>query len=108
MGVVTRGEIWWADLDPTIGVQIKKRRPCLIVSPPEVHDALRIVLVAPLTSRSKPAPFRVPTRFGDRDGFFLLEQVRALDKSRLRQRMGVASAEDLAAVLQTLQAIFAP
>jgi mRNA interferase MazF len=106
--VVTRGEVWWADLDPTVGVEIKKRRPCLIVSPPEVHDALRIVLIAPLTSRSRPAPYRVPTRFGDRDGFFLLEQIRALDKSRLRQRMGLASEDDLAAVLRTLQAIFEP
>jgi len=58
--VVKRGEIWLVNLDPTIGSEIKKSRPCVVVSPAEMHDHLRTVIVAPMTTKSRPAPFRVP------------------------------------------------
>ena len=58
--MVKRGEIWLLNLDPTVGSAIKKSRSCVVVSPPEMHDHLRKVIVAPMTTKSRPAPFRVP------------------------------------------------
>src|SRR5271154_4746923 len=60
---VRRGEIWLAALDPTVGVEIQKTRPCVVVSPAEMHDFLRTVTVAPMTTGSRPAPYRIPLRF---------------------------------------------
>ena len=57
---VTRGEVWLAALDPTVGREIQKTRPCVVISPPEIHDHLRTVMVAPMTTGSHPAPFRIP------------------------------------------------
>lgn len=108
MGLVTRGDVWWSELEPTVGVEIRKRRPCLIVSPPEVHDHLRIALIAPMTTKSRPAPYRIPTQFGGRPGFILLEQIRAVDQSRLLRRAGPLDAAELTEVLATLQELFEP
>lgn len=105
--MVTRGEIWLAALDPTIGSEIQKTRPCLIISPPEIHDYLRTVIVAPMTSGSRPAGFRVPVRFKGVDGLILLEQSRALDKQRLRKKLGSVSDATLGQVLQTLRELYA-
>ena len=79
---VARGEVWLAALDPTIGSEIQKTRRCVIISPPEMHDHLRTVTVAPLTTGSRPAPFRVAVRFEDRAGLILLDQLRNLDRQR--------------------------
>jgi len=70
--MVKRGEIWLAALDPTIGSEIQKTRPCLIISPAEIHDHLRTVIVAPMTSKSRAAGFRVPISFQGIDGLVLL------------------------------------
>ena len=75
-----RGEIWLVALDPTVGTEIQKTRPCLIVSPDEMNSVLRRTVVAPLTSGSHPAPFRVPVTFRDIEGFVLLDQIRAADR----------------------------
>ena len=69
--MVKRGEIWLIDLDPTIGSEIRKTRPCVIISPAEMHDHLRTVIVAPMTTGSKAAPFRVPIGFQDKRGLVL-------------------------------------
>jgi mRNA interferase MazF len=61
--MVKRGDVWLAALDPTVGSEIQKTRPCVIVSPPEIHEYLRTVIVAPMTSGSRPAGFRVPVKF---------------------------------------------
>jgi mRNA interferase MazF len=106
--MVSRGEVWWTNLEPTVGVETQKRRPCVVVSPPEVNDNLRIVIVAPLTSGSRPAVSRVPTRFGNRGGFVLLEQVRAVDRSRLNPLMGSLDAAEMDQVLTVLRAMFSP
>jgi len=103
---VTRGEIWLAALDPTLGSEIRKTRPCLVVSPPQMHDHLRTVIVAPMTTRSRPAPFRVPIIFEGTAGLVLLDQIRALDKARLLRRLGTASAKTMRETLGTLQIIF--
>jgi mRNA interferase MazF len=105
--MVKRGEIWLAALDPTIGSEIQKTRPCLIISPPEIHDHLRTVIVAPMTSGSRPAGFRVPVQFQGISGLILLEQSRALDKQRLQKKLGSVSDVTLGQALQTLRELYA-
>jgi len=105
--MVRRGDIWLVNIDPTIGSEIKKTRPCLIVSPPEMHDYLRTVIVVPMTTGSKPAPFRIPIAFQGKRGLILLDQIRTLDKIRLVKRLGVATETSLVVALRTLQEIFA-
>lgn len=105
--MVKRGDIWLATLDPTIGSEIRKTRPCVVLSPPEMHDHLRTVIVAPMTTGSRPAPFRIPVSFGGKRGLILLDQVRTLDKSRLARRMGAVSAATLSSTLSVLQVVFA-
>ncbi len=104
---MTRGEIWLVNLDPTVGSEIKKTRPCVLVSPPEMHNHLRTVFVAPMTSASPAAPFRIGVTHGGRKGLILLDQVRAVDKTRLAKKLGMVSAKTLTATLRTLQEVFA-
>lgn len=101
-----RGEIWLAALDPTVGSEIHKTRPCLIVSPPEMHDHLRTAIVAPMTTGGRPAGFRVALTFKRKRGLVLLDQIRAIDKRRLVKRLGKASDATLAAVLAGLREAF--
>ena len=105
--VTKRGDIWLVDLDPTIGSEIRKSRPCVVVSPPEMHDHLRTTIVAPMTTRSRPAPFRVPVIHAGQKGLILLDQMRAVDKARLAKRLGTVSAKTLTSTLATLQEVFA-
>jgi len=105
---VARGDIWLVALDPTVGSEVRKARPCLIVSPPETNENLRTVLVAPLTTGSFPAPFRVPIAFSGKRGLVLLDQVRALDKARLSRRLGRAGTRTVTRTLQVLSDMFAP
>ena len=104
--MVTRGEIWLSALDPTVGTEIQKTRPCVVVSPPEMHDHLRTVIVAPMTTGSRPAPFRIPITFGKKKGLILLDQIRTLDKVRLVKRLGALRPDTLSATLNTLQEVF--
>jgi mRNA interferase MazF len=105
--VVTRGEIWLVNLDPTVGSEIEKTRPCVIVSPAEMHDHLRTAIVAPMTTGSRPAPFRIAVSHGGKRGLILLDQMRAVDKTRLAKKLGAVSAKTLTATLNTLQEVFA-
>lgn len=105
--MVKRGDIWIVNLDPTIGSEIKKSRPCVVVSPAELHDHLRTVIVAPMTSKGFAAPFRVPVTHAGKKGLILLDQVRTVDKARLAKRLGAVSAKTLSAALSTLQEVFA-
>ena len=102
-----RGEIWLVALDPTVGSGIKKSRPCVIVSPPELNQHLRTVIVAPMTSRGFPAPFRVPLTHAGTKGLIVLDQIRAVDQIRLIKRLGAITAKTLSLVLSTLQEVFA-
>ena len=110
VGIATlaTGDIWLAQLDPTVGSEIQKTRPCLVISPPEMHAHLRTVIVAPMTTGSKPAAFRVPITFKGKAGLVLLDQIRTIDKSRLVRREGAAHASTLKRTLSTLQDMFAP
>jgi len=104
--LVSRGEVWLAALDPTQGSEIRKTRPCLVVSPPELHDHLRTVTVAPMTTGSRPAPFRVRVTFEGKQGLILLDQIRTLDKGRLIRRLGVISRPALTSALAVLRELF--
>lgn len=102
-----RGDIWLVNLDPTVGSEIRKARPCVVVSPSEMHDHLRTVIVAPMTTAGREAPFRVGVTHGGKKGLILLDQVRAVDKIRLARKLGTVSAKTLSATLTTLQEILA-
>ncbi len=102
----SRGEIWLAALDPTIGSEIQKTRPCVVISPPEMNNFLRTVTVAPMTTGSRPAPFRIAIRFRGKDGLILLDQLRTLDRQRLVQRLGAVNRMTLQATLAALREMF--
>jgi mRNA interferase MazF len=104
--MVKRGQIWLVNLDPTLGSEIKKTRPCVIISPPEMHDHLRTVIVAPMTTGSKLAPFRIALSFEGKNGLILLDQMRSVDKKRLVKLLGVTHRRTLTAVLDTLHEVF--
>lgn len=105
--MVARGDIWLVALDPTKGSEIQKTRPCVVVSPAEMHDHLRTVIVAPMTSKGRAAPFRVPVTFMRTNGLILLDQVRAVDKVRLLKKAGEVPDTTLIETLRTLQEVFA-
>jgi mRNA interferase MazF len=104
--MVRRGDVWLVNLDPTIGSEIQKTRPCLVISPPEMHDHLRTVTAAPMTTGSRPAGFRVALRFQGKDGLVLLDQVRTIDQQRLVKKVGQVSQTTLKTTLATLRAVF--
>ncbi len=105
--MVKRGDIWLVNLDPTIGSEIKKSRPCVVISPPELNSQLRTVMVAPMTTKGFAAPFRVPITHAGTKGLIVLDQLQTVDKSRLAKRLGATSAKTMALVLSTLQEFFA-
>jgi mRNA interferase MazF len=103
---VSRGDVWLAALDPSVGSEIQKTRPCVIISPPEMHDYLRTVTVAPMTTGNRPAPYRIPVHFQGKRGLILLDQLRTLDKQRLVRRLGSVSARTLSLTLAALRETF--
>lgn len=104
--MVKRGDIWLVNLDPTVGSEIQKTRPCVVISPAELHDHLRTAIVAPMTSQGFAAPFRVPVTHADIKGLIVLDQMRTVDKIRLAKKLGAVSAKTLSATLAALQEIF--
>ncbi len=104
--VSVRGEIWLAALDPTIGSEIQKTRPCVIISPSEMNEFLRTLTVAPMTTGSRPAPYRIPLRFRGKEGLILLDQLRTLDRQRLVRRLGAVSGNTLHLTLAALREMF--
>ncbi|MEO5806217.1 type II toxin-antitoxin system PemK/MazF family toxin [Devosia sp.] len=103
-----RGEIWLVSLDPTVGSEIRKTRPSLIISPFDMNERLRTVVIVPLTSKSRPAPFRIPVTFESQPGLILLDQIRTVAKERLRRQLGEVDPIVLTQTLETLAAMFAP
>lgn len=101
-----RGEVWLVTLDPTVGSEIQKTRPCLIVSPDELNGIARRVIVAPMTSGSHPAPFRVGSIFRDKPGLILLDQIRTVDRKRLVACRGMIDARTLNNALAVLRKLF--
>jgi mRNA interferase MazF len=105
---INRFEVYLINLEPTVGREIKKTRPCLIVSPDEINHNIRTVIVAPLTTKGQSYPTRVPCRFKGREGQIVLDQIRAVDRSRLIKKLGRIHGKTAAAVLDVLQEIFEP
>lgn len=104
---IRRGQIWLVNLDPTVGSEIRKARPCVVISPPELHDYLRTVIVASMTTGSRPTPFRIAIRFARKEGLILLDQIRTIDKIRLVRRLGALTPATLGATLTIVGEIFA-
>lgn len=102
---VARGDVWLVLLDPAKGPS--GARPCLIVSPAELHDFLEVVIVAPLATGSRPASFRLDVKFNDARSRVLLDQVRAVEKSTLLRRAGALGPDDVASSLAILRDMFA-
>jgi mRNA interferase MazF len=94
-------------LDPAVGSEIQKTRPALVVSPPELHDHLRTVIVAPMTTAGFAAPFRVAVTFQGKKGLIVPDQIRTVDQQRLIRRLGRVQAKTLTAALKVLQEMFA-
>lgn len=104
---VSRGDIYLVALNPTRGSEIRKTRPCVVVSPDELNAHLRTFIVAPLTTGGHPYPFRVRCSFDDKDGHVVADQLRAVDRERLVRRLGSLSETTLNELLAVLQAMFA-
>ena len=102
-----RGEVHLVQLDPTRGSEIRKTRPCLIVSPDDLNEHLRTALVAPMTTGGRAYPWRIVCRFQRRSGFVALDQLRTIDQERLVKRLGRLAPSTLTEVLQRLQEMFA-
>ena len=103
---IRRGDVFLVNLNPTIGGEIQKTRPCLIVSPDELNAHLRTFIVAPLTTGGHPYPFRVPCRFQGRIGSVVLDQIRTVDRDRLIRQVGKVSPSVLMRALKILQEMF--
>ena len=106
--VARRFDIFLVSLDPTVGTEIRKTRPCLIVSPDEMNRHIRTVIIAPMTTRGRPYPTRVSCRFRGKAGQVVLDQIRTVDKARLARKRGRLDAETGVRVLTVLGEMFAP
>lgn len=104
---VRRFDVYLVPLDPTVGSEMQKTRPCLIVSPDEANRHLATVIVAPMTSRGRPHPTRVACHFDAKDGLIVLDQMRTVDKTRLVRRLGRVTAAEQKMVLAALAELFA-
>jgi mRNA interferase MazF len=102
-----RGEVHLVRLDPTLGSEIQKTRPCLVVSPDELNQYLRTVIVAPMTTGGRAYPWRVPCRFQRRSGYVALDQLRTVDAERLVRPLGRLTPQTVTTVLRRLQEMFA-
>ena len=103
-----RGEVYLVRLDPTRGSEIRKTRPCLVVSPDDLNEHLRTVIVAPMTTGGQAYPWRVRCRFQGRTGFVATDQLRTVDIERLARRLGRLTPNSVTAVLAVMQEMFAP
>lgn len=106
--VVKRFDVFLISLDPTIGSEIRKSRPCLIISPDEMNKFIATVIAAPMTTKGRNYPTRVPCVFKGKKGQIVLDQIRTVDKVRLVKKLGSIDAEVQTEVLSTLAEMFAP
>jgi len=105
--VVKRFEVFRVNLNPTVGSEIKKTRPCLVISPDEMNKRIATVIIAPMTTKGRPYPSRIDCHFQGKDGQIVLDQIRTGDKNRLDEYLGQISADEQKAVLDTLVQMFA-
>jgi len=105
--VANRFDVYLINLDPTIGSEIKKTRPCVIISPNEMNRHIRTVIVAPMTTAGKEYPTRIPCVFQKKKGEIVLDQIRTIDKTRLARNLGTLDSETQVKVISVLQRLFA-
>ena len=105
---IARFEVYLVSLDPTQGSEMKKTRPCLVISPDEMNRYIATVIVAPMTTRGRSYPTRVPCTFQGKKGEIVLDQIRTVDKTRLVRKLGKISPHTQRKVLEILQEMFAP
>jgi len=105
--VVHRFDVFLINLDPTVGSEIQKTRPCLIISPDEMNEHIRTVIVAPLTTAGKKYPTRVSCKFKNKKGQIVLDQIRTIDKTRLIKKLGSIDSQIQLEVISVLQRLFA-
>ena len=103
---IHRFEVWWVNLEPTKGSEIRKTRPCVIISPDELA-ALKTIIVAPMTSQGFDFPSRISCEFAEKQALILLDQMRAVDKDRLLEKMGILEASVQKKVISCLLELFA-
>jgi mRNA interferase MazF len=106
--VIKRFDVFLVALDPTIGREIQKTRPCVVISPDEMNRTIGTVILAPMTTQGQSFPSRVACHFQGKDGQIVLDQMRAVDKRRLIKHLGQITTVTQQDVLQVLSAIFAP
>jgi mRNA interferase MazF len=105
--VVKRFDVFLVNLDPTVGSEIQKTRPCVVISPDEMNRHIATVIVAPMTTKGQAYPTRIACQFQGKDGQIVLDQIRTVDKTRLVKQLGQISSDEQRAVLDTLAEIFA-
>lgn len=101
-----RFDVVLVNLNPTVGSEVRKTKPCLVVTPDEMNGPLRTVIVAPMTSTLRPYAMRVPIRFQRKNGMVMLDQLRGIDKARIVRRLGTATEETARRVSATLVEMF--
>jgi len=106
--VVRRFDVYLVNLDPTVGSEISKARPCLIISPDEMNQHIATVIVAPMTSKGRDYPTRVNCTFKGKKGQVVLDQIRTVDKIGLHQKLGALDKKTQTVVLSILSELFAP
>ncbi|AFY95258.1 type II toxin-antitoxin system PemK/MazF family toxin [Chamaesiphon minutus] len=104
--VVARFDVFLVVLDPTVGSEIQKTRPCVVISPDEMNLHLATAIVAPMTTKGKLYPSRIPVYFDGKDGRIVLDQIRTVDKTRLIKKLGTIDPDEQKAVLGTLIEMF--
>ena len=105
--MVKRFEVYLVNLNPTVGVEIQKKRPCLIISPDEMNRNVKTIIIAPMTTKSRSFPTRIVCKFKGKSGFVVLDQIRTIDKVCLTKKLGVIDEETQTKVLEKLQEVFA-
>ncbi|MBI4619563.1 MAG: type II toxin-antitoxin system PemK/MazF family toxin [Desulfobacterales bacterium] len=105
--VVNRFDVYLINLDPTVGSEIQKTRPCVIISPDEMNRHIRTVIVAPMTTAGKDYPTRISCKFKKKKGQIVLDQIRTIDKTRLIKKLGSIDSETQLEVISLLQRLFA-
>ena len=105
--VVRRFDVFLVNLDPTVGREIQKTRPCAIISPDEMNRYIATVIIAPMTTKGRSYPTRVPCHFQGKKGQVVLDQIRTVDKARLVKKLGRLAPDEQSAVLETLAEMFA-
>jgi len=106
--MVRRFEVYLVNLDPTGGSEIKKTRPCVVISPDEMNCNLRTVILAPMTTAGRQYPSRVPCTFQAKRGWLVLDQIRTVDQGRLVQKLGIIEEDTKRNLLDALSELFAP